>query len=188
MINWLEAQGGHRLPCIATPRGISSREISCAALTEWVGENASIVREKLEIHGAVLFRGFSFDSVGDFDKFADVFCPVRQDYIGGNSPRTKVKGGIYTATEYPNDAKISLHNEASYLRSMPVISFFTARWRRSTGDRHHWRIAERYFKGSILQFVSALSPGGLSMSTIFMAVMDLGGRGGTCSKQRIKSR
>jgi alpha-ketoglutarate-dependent taurine dioxygenase len=119
MINWLEAQGGHRLPCIATPRGISSREISCAALTEWVGENASIVREKLEIHGAVLFRGFSFDSVGDFDKFADVFCPVRQDYIGGNSPRTKVKGGIYTATEYPNDAKISLHNEASYLRSMP---------------------------------------------------------------------
>src|SRR5687767_5196962 len=112
MVKWSNVEGERRLPCIATQRGSSGREASCAALTEWIRENPGAVREKLEAHGAVLFRGFSFGSVEDFDKFADVFCPARQDYIGGNSPRTRIKDGVYTATEYPNDAKISLHNEA----------------------------------------------------------------------------
>jgi len=119
MVKWLHVEGECGLPCIATPQGSSGREASCAALTEWVGENPIAVKEKIEDHGAVLFRGFSFESVKDFDEFANVFCPSRQDYIGGNSPRTRIKDGVYTATEYPNSAKISLHNEASYLRSMP---------------------------------------------------------------------
>jgi alpha-ketoglutarate-dependent taurine dioxygenase len=119
MVEWLDASEGRSLPCIATPRGSGGRESSCFALTEWVRENHGIVTEKLETYGAVLFRGFSFENIEAFDEFANVFCPARQDYIGGNSPRTRIKGGVYTATEYPNSAKISLHNEASYLRSMP---------------------------------------------------------------------
>jgi len=127
MINWLDIEGRYSLPCVATPRDLGSRGKSSAALTEWVEGNLGFVTEKLQTHGAVLFRGFSFEGIEDFDKFANVFCPVRQDYIGGNSPRTKVKGEVYTATEYPNSAKISLHNEASYLRNMPrKILFYCA--------------------------------------------------------------
>jgi Taurine catabolism dioxygenase TauD, TfdA family len=119
MVEWLDISGGRSLPCIATPRRSNGRESPCFALAEWVKENPRIVTEKLETYGAVLFRGFSFESIEAFDEFANVFCPARQDYIGGNSPRTRIKDGVYTATEYPNSAKISLHNEASYLKSMP---------------------------------------------------------------------
>lgn len=119
MVEWLEDSERRRLPCIASPREIGGRESSCLTLANWIRENPRIVAEKLEIYGAVLFRGFSFESVEAFDNFATVFCPARQDYIGGNSPRTRIKAGVYTVTEYPRSAKISLHNEASYLSSMP---------------------------------------------------------------------
>jgi alpha-ketoglutarate-dependent taurine dioxygenase len=124
MVQWSEVSGQCRLPCIATPQGSSGRETSSAALTAWVVKYPQAVTEKLVACGAVLFRGFSFENIEAFDEFANAFCPARQDYIGGNSPRTRVINGVYTATEYPNGAKISLHNEASYLRSMPRYIIF----------------------------------------------------------------
>jgi hypothetical protein len=93
-------------------------------LIEWASENVQATMEKLHLHGAILFRGFAFDGVEDFDKLADIFCPSRLDYVGGNSPRTKVKDAVYTATEYPASARISLHNEASYLKDMPRCILF----------------------------------------------------------------
>jgi alpha-ketoglutarate-dependent taurine dioxygenase len=147
MVKWSDVEGEYRLPCIATPRGSSGQEASCAALTEWVGENPRAVTEKLEAYGAVLFRGFSFESVEAFDDFAKVFCPARQDYIGGNSPRTKVKDGIYTATEYPNSAKISLHNEASYLSSMPRYIMFYCEVAPKRGGQTQLADCRKVFQG-----------------------------------------
>jgi alpha-ketoglutarate-dependent taurine dioxygenase len=124
MISWRRVDGLQDLPCLAVPQDSSPRGTSSAVLTEWVRENPKEIEEKLQTHGAVLFRGFSFEGVKDFDGFAAVFCPRRLEYVGGNSPRTKVQGGVYTATEYPNSATISLHNEASYLSCMPRSILF----------------------------------------------------------------
>jgi alpha-ketoglutarate-dependent taurine dioxygenase len=127
MVEWSEISGQCGLPCIATPQESSGRETSSAALTAWVTKYPQAVTEKLMAYGAVLFRGFSFDGIEAFDGLANAFCPTRQDYIGGNSPRIRIRNGVYTATEYPNGMKISLHNEASYLRSMPrYIIFYCA--------------------------------------------------------------
>jgi alpha-ketoglutarate-dependent taurine dioxygenase len=109
---------------MATPRSKSPGGVSSIALREWVSENLADVLEKLHNHGAILFRDFSFNHINDFDRFAEVFCPTRLEYVGGNSPRTKVKEAVYTATEYPSIEKISLHNEASYTRNMPRMILF----------------------------------------------------------------
>jgi alpha-ketoglutarate-dependent taurine dioxygenase len=75
----------------------------------------------------MLFRGFGFASEDQFAALAAALCPELMDYVGGNSPRTRVEGKIYTATEYPSSAKITLHNEASYTNEMPrIIMFFCA--------------------------------------------------------------
>jgi alpha-ketoglutarate-dependent taurine dioxygenase len=119
VIKWLDVKGRDSLPGIVIPQSLSSQGRSYMALTEWASENLELITEGLQKHGAILFRGFSFESADDFDRFANVFCPTRLDYVGGNSPRTKVKGSVFTATEYERSKKISLHNEASYSGNMP---------------------------------------------------------------------
>jgi hypothetical protein len=46
------------------------------------------------------------------------------DYIGGNSPRTKVADAVYTSTEYPSKETLSLHQELSYEIRVPSVLLF----------------------------------------------------------------
>src|SRR5262249_44892454 len=147
MVEWSEVSGQSGLPCIATPQRSSGRETSGAALTAWAVKNPNAVREKLAACGAVLFRGFSFESAEAFDGFANAFCPARQDYVGGNSPRTRIINGVYTATECPSSAKISLHNEASYLRSMPRYIIFYCETPPKSGGQTPLADCRKIFRG-----------------------------------------
>ena len=46
-------------------------------------------------------------------------------YVGGTSPRTDQGRGVYTATDIPADVTIPIHQEMSYLDSVPdYVSFF----------------------------------------------------------------
>ncbi|HKX31465.1 MAG TPA: TauD/TfdA family dioxygenase [Blastocatellia bacterium] len=112
------------LPGLISARDLGGQVNSCAALMEWVREHFGQVMERLRRDGAILFRGFSIEGAADFDRLASLFCPARGAYLGGNSPRTKVQGGVFTATEYERSVKISLHNEASYSRQMPRLILF----------------------------------------------------------------
>lgn len=128
MIRWLNANDVDALPVIAVPRAGSENRVPSIELTPWVYANMDDILSLLHKHGAILFRGFVFGGVGEFEEFATVFCPNLQHYIGGNSPRTRVSGHVYTATDYSKNVRISLHNEASYLRNLPArIVFFCAR-------------------------------------------------------------
>ena len=111
------------LPYVRTPNelGIGA---SWEDLAGWAAQSSLQVRELLNIHGAILFRGFCFGSAHSFRGCASSFCPSLHNYAGGNSPRTRVEGNIFTTTEYPAGARISLHNEASYLRQMPQRILF----------------------------------------------------------------
>ena len=51
-------------------------------------------------------------------------CPDLLDYVYRSTPRTKLGGKIYTATEYPADRIIPLHNENAYSKSWPQKIFF----------------------------------------------------------------
>jgi alpha-ketoglutarate-dependent taurine dioxygenase len=116
-------------PFLIEVEGVSndaSREFQVDALREWKEENAEFLKEKLLVHGAVLMRNFGVNTVSHFDEFLQLFkASTLLDYVGGNSPRTKLSKGIYTSTEYPADQIISLHNELSYSEQWPDHLFFS---------------------------------------------------------------
>lgn len=94
---------------------------------EWAQDNKDIIEQNLLKHGGLLLRGFDIHSVSEFNKFSQVICPSLLEYTYRSTPRSNLGGKIYTATEYPADQSIPLHNENAYSDSWPEkIMFFCA--------------------------------------------------------------
>jgi len=91
---------------------------------DWVKENKSIIDKCLVKFGGILLRNFGIYSVSEFNKIAQTICPNLLDYVYRSTPRTKLGGKIYTATEYPADKTIPFHNENAYSKSWPEKIFF----------------------------------------------------------------
>lgn len=121
MVCWYSQGPRPSLPLVVSPEQVP---MNSRQLTDWAKENVARIQANLHVHGAILFRGFLVDTPEQFQEFAALFCGEFGDYKGGNTPRTNVGGHVFTATEYPPDEKISMHNEASYLRVMPRIVLF----------------------------------------------------------------
>lgn len=76
-------------------------------------------------YGGVVFRGFDIHSLSEFSDLASSYCTNLLEYENRSTPRTKLGGKIYTATEYPADRYIPFHNENSYTSKWPKkILFF----------------------------------------------------------------
>jgi alpha-ketoglutarate-dependent taurine dioxygenase len=121
------------LPTMIVPAGEGS---SLEHFVAWTGENRESVTSELRRHGALLFRGFGFAELEEFESFSRALCPALQSsYAGGNSPRHRVAGAVFTSTEYPKAERISLHNEASYLKEMPRVIMFFCQRPASTGGQ-----------------------------------------------------
>jgi alpha-ketoglutarate-dependent taurine dioxygenase len=75
-------------------------------------------------YGAILFRNFEVSDQAKFESIMARFKHRLADYVGGNSPRTKVAANVYTSTEYPADCFLPMHNELSYTASWPRKLFF----------------------------------------------------------------
>jgi alpha-ketoglutarate-dependent taurine dioxygenase len=91
---------------------------------EWLKENKLKIETCLHRFGGILFREFGLYSVSEFNKVVQSICPNLLDYVYRSTPRTKLGGKIYTATEYPSDRVIPMHNENSYSKSWPEKIFF----------------------------------------------------------------
>lgn len=91
---------------------------------EWVKENRYLLEEYLIKYNGVLLRNFGIYSVSEFNKVIQIICPNLLDYVYRSTPRTRLGGKIYTATEYPADRTIPLHNENSYTKAWPEKIFF----------------------------------------------------------------
>jgi alpha-ketoglutarate-dependent taurine dioxygenase len=90
-----------------------------------VSSQKASLKEKLLKYGGVLFRGFPLESAGDFASFIRLLETGEMlDYIGGDSPRNKIKEGVYTSTEAPPSFKIPLHNELSFVKYHPRHIYF----------------------------------------------------------------
>lgn len=92
-------------------------------LAMWNGQRNWIDAQQLRC-GAVLFRGFGISDQELFHSTVSRLKGQLLDYVDGNSPRTKLGGGVYTSTEYPPEYFISLHNELSYSAHWPARLFF----------------------------------------------------------------
>ena len=92
---------------------------------EWIQGNKKLTEQALLKQGGILLRGFEINSLSEFNKFSQIICPNLSDYVYRSTPRSKLGGKIYTATEYPADQSIPLHNENAYADSWPGrILFF----------------------------------------------------------------
>lgn len=91
---------------------------------DWVKENKFLLENYLIKNGGILLRNFNIHSLSEFNRIAQILSPDLLDYVYRSTPRTKLGGKIYTATEYPADRTIPLHNENAYSRSWPNKIFF----------------------------------------------------------------
>ncbi|MEV0617681.1 TauD/TfdA family dioxygenase [Nonomuraea sp. NPDC050404] len=92
---------------------------------DWLTDNRARIDDLVTTHGGVLLRDLGFTSVSEFNRAVQLFSPDLLDYVHRSTPRTKVGGRIFSATEYPADRTIPLHNENSFTDAWPArISFF----------------------------------------------------------------
>lgn len=95
-------------------------------LADWVAANRPWVEATLHQAGGILFRGWGVSEVDEFQRFVQSASGELLPYNYRSSPRTQVKGNVYTSTEYPADQFIPFHTEMSYTRSWPMkIAFLS---------------------------------------------------------------
>ncbi|MGW2105792.1 TauD/TfdA family dioxygenase [Streptomyces sp. NPDC001948] len=91
---------------------------------EWLEENRSAIDDLVVTRGGVILRDLGLNAVSEFNRAVRTFTPDLLEYVHRSTPRTKVGGKLYTATEYPADKSIPLHNENSYTDSWPSRIYF----------------------------------------------------------------
>ena len=90
-------------------------ELNGLSLKQWIAEHRQTLITKIETEGALLLRGLNIISSTQFGKIAEVlFGDELADYANRSTPRTELKGKVFTTTEYPKEETIPLHNENSY--------------------------------------------------------------------------
>ena len=114
-----------KLPLVIEP---ADKKTTLADLLSLLETKNGFFKENILKHGGILLRNFPIQTEADF---AQVIRKANTgnfiDYIGGDSPRTKIVDGIYTSTEAPPSIKIPLHNELSFVKNYPShIYFFCA--------------------------------------------------------------
>jgi hypothetical protein len=110
---FLPGPGERQLPLVIKPAH------DTVGLVEWVQSNRDEFETELTRYGAVLFRGFTIKTPGDFSTFMKCFDTEPLPYMFRSSPREELDRSIrniYLSTSYPNDRPINMHNESSYSR------------------------------------------------------------------------
>ncbi len=93
-------------------------------LAGWSAGRRMELNDRLHVHGALLFRGFSDVDRNAFFDFVRQVSGEPLEYTERSSPRTDTGRRIYTSTEQPPDQAIFLHNEQSYSLDWPMRLFF----------------------------------------------------------------
>lgn len=110
-----------QLPLVIEPK----QAVTFDRLIELIRENRSFFHEKILESGGLLLRGFPVNDADQFNLVVDALDFGKTlNYIGGDTPRDKVKGKIYTSTEAPPSFKIPLHNEMSFVKNYPRHVYF----------------------------------------------------------------
>ncbi len=109
------------LPLLIEP--VDESLLNIEKFKDWFVKNKSWIQQSLWSSGALLFRGFPLNTPENFQDIVSSYNPNLLNYVGGNSPRDLVTNKVYTSTSYPNNWRITLHNEVSYLLNYPSVLF-----------------------------------------------------------------
>jgi alpha-ketoglutarate-dependent taurine dioxygenase len=86
----------------------------------WAEEYQHHIRNLIETNGVILIRGLKVIGSAQFGKIlSTLFGAELLEYVYRSTPRTELRGNVYTATEYPANQVIPQHNENSYSRNWP---------------------------------------------------------------------
>lgn len=103
----------------------STRNFTFTDLLKYVDDHREDLKEKIIKHAGILLRGFPIPGAEGFNQvIAQLGLGEQLNYIGGDSPRDKVKEKVYTSTEAPPTLKIPLHNEMSFVKHYPKHIYF----------------------------------------------------------------
>jgi alpha-ketoglutarate-dependent taurine dioxygenase len=95
-------------------------EMSGLNALRWAEEYQHDIRSLIETGGLVLIRGLKVIGSTQFGKIlSTLFGSELLEYVYRSTPRTELRGNVYTATEYPASQTIPQHNENSYSRNWP---------------------------------------------------------------------
>lgn len=161
-------------------------------IISFLQKNEEMLKEGILRYGGVLLRGFPVKDEKDFEKIIEALNLGKSvNYIGGDSPRTKVRGGIYTSTEAPPSVKIPLHNELSFVKFFPRHIYFFCEHAPHTGGETilgdarkiysgvHPAVVERfaakeikyvssyYYKSLLMEWVNSLQPSHKTWRDVF---------------------
>nr|WP_275442643.1 TauD/TfdA family dioxygenase [Pseudoalteromonas sp. OOF1S-7] len=111
----------------------------------WLAQNKALINTRLNEKGAVLIRGTAFDGIPDFDDF---ICEVGEklSYEYRSTPRSELKGRVYTSTNYPASEWIPLHNENAYSAVYPNKVIFGCQQAPETGGSTTLADSNRIFE------------------------------------------
>lgn len=141
---------GQKLPLVVRP------VIEGVNLPIWAQQNRPWIETELSAHGAILFRGFRINSVGDFRGFATSVSNELIVYRERSSPRTELAHGVYTSTDHPAHQPIALHNEQSYTLNWPMKIIFCclqpAKWGGQTPIAGNRSILKRLDESVLQEF------------------------------------
>lgn len=93
-------------------------------VSEVIEKDRDGLRALLAEYGAVLFRGHEVGGPDGLHRAVRALSGDPLPYTERSSPRSTIKGRIYTSTDYPADQEIFLHNENSYQTSWPRTLYF----------------------------------------------------------------
>lgn len=106
------------LPLVVSP---TLEEVN---LVVWATQNRDFIETELGKWGGLLFRNFKISDVTQFEEFITAVSGELLEYRERSSPRSRVRGNIYTSTDFPAEQSIFLHNENSYQHAWPMKIFF----------------------------------------------------------------
>ncbi len=122
---------GENLPAVLRPA--EPKRAGRKDLMKRVKAEGEAIEQLVLTHGAVLFRGYDLSSPKDFEKVAGTILPKLKPYVEGQSPRTKIRGNVYTSTEYPKQLRVTMHSELSYVKTPPPKLLFYCETPSTTG-------------------------------------------------------
>jgi len=109
---------GQSLPVVLRPME------SSVCLQDWAQAHRDLIDELLVQFGGILFRDFKLSGVEGFENFIKTQSRELMGYQDRATPRSQVQGHIFTATDYPPEHNIFLHNESSFAHTFPSKIFF----------------------------------------------------------------
>ncbi len=93
-------------------------------LPELLSTDRARLRDLIATHGAILLRGFDIGGVDGLETVVNTLSGKTLRYTERSSPRSEIKGNVYTSTDHPAEEEIFLHNESSYQVAWPMALYF----------------------------------------------------------------